>query len=153
MQVKRAIARAAAGTWPVDETADCLTLVYDDRHRRRITLTTDGGADLLLDLAEAVTLADGDGLRLDGGGWVRIAAADEPVIDVTAPTPQALLRLAWHLGNRHTPAQILADRIRIRDDHVLADMLRGLGAAVRRVKAPFAPEGGAYAPSGHDHAP
>jgi urease accessory protein len=140
----RAVARAAAGDWPAEAAQDSLTLAFDDRHRRRIRLTTDAGAALLLDLPEAAMLGDGDGLRLADGGWVRVVAAPEPVIEATAAGPQALMRLAWHLGNRHTPAQLLADRIRIRDDHVLADMLAGLGATIERRQAPFAPEAGAY---------
>jgi urease accessory protein len=145
LPMMRAVARAAAGDWPAEAARDSLTLAFDDRHRRRIRLTTDAGAALLLDLPEAALLGDGDGLRLADGGWVRVIAAPEPVIEATAAGPQALMRLAWHLGNRHTPAQLLADRIRIRDDHVLADMLAGLGATIERRQAPFAPEAGAYA--------
>jgi urease accessory protein len=147
----RAIAVAAAGDWPVEAAADSLTLAFDDRHRRRIRLTTDRGAELLLDLAEAAVLGDGDGLALEGGGWVRVIAAPEPVIEALAPDPQGLMRLAWHLGNRHAPAQILPDRIRIREDHVLAGMLEGLGARIERREAPFAPESGAYAAATRRH--
>ena len=149
--VKRAVSWAKAGTWPADRAVDSLTLSHDDRHRRRLQLETDRGTDLLLDLAEAVALSDGDGLRLDDGGWIRMIAAAEPVIDASAATTENLLRLAWHLGNRHTPAQLFADRIRIREDHVLAEMLRGLGAQVERIEAPFSPEGGAYPVGSHRH--
>jgi urease accessory protein len=143
----RAVDRAQAGRWPADAAADSLTLAYDDRHRRRIRLVTDGGRDLLLDLPDAAVLGDGDGVRLEDGRWVRVNAAEEPVIEATAGTVRGLMRLAWHLGNRHTPAQLLADRIRIRDDHVLAAMLEGLGAEVERRREPFSPEAGAYAPA------
>ena len=80
---------------------------------------------------------------------LEVTAAAEPLLQVTAATPRDLLRLAWHLGNRHLPAQIEPERILIRPDHVIADMLAGLGAVVKDVSEPFDPEGGAY--SGHDH--
>jgi urease accessory protein len=131
---------------------DTVTLTHDDRHRRRIRLTTDGGTAFLLDLAETHHLADGHLLVLDDGRFLQIRAAPEPVLEVEAATPIELARLAWHLGNRHTPVQVLADgRLRLRDDHVLAAMLKGLGASVTPCTAPFSPEHGAYAGSGHDH--
>ena len=124
--------------------ADSLTLGYEDRHRRRIRLTTDAGADVLLDLPKAVPMADGDGLALADGGWLVVRAAPEPLIEITCATPQELARIAWHLGNRHLPAEVGAASIRIRPDHVIAGMLNGLGAATREIDAPFQPEGGAY---------
>ena len=81
---------------------------------------------------------------LDDGGWLAVRAALEPLMEVTAHGPEQLARLAWHIGNRHLPAQIERDRILIRDDAVIADMLLGLGAHVHRIEAPFSPEGGAY---------
>lgn len=148
MAVRHARAVAPAGSWPADRAVDTLTLAFDDRHRRRLRLAADGGTDVLLDLPDAVVLNDGDGLVLEGGGWVAVRAAPEDLLEVTAASPAALVRLAWHIGNRHVPADLGADRILIRDDHVLADMLRGLGAVVRPVCAPFRPETGAY---GHRH--
>ena len=143
--MKRAIEAVAAGRWPGNDVTDTVTLSFDDRHRRRFLLTTDAGADLLLDLPETVALADGDGLRLDQGGWVAVVAALEPLLEVASSSPAHLARLAWHIGNRHLQAEMLSGRIHIRRDHVIADMLRGLGANVREVMAPFQPEGGAYA--------
>ncbi len=143
--MKRANEAAAAGAWPGNDAIDTVTLTFDDRHRRRFRLTTDAGKDLLLDLPETVALADGDGLRLDGGDWVRVIAAPEPLLEVVSDSPRFLARLAWHLGNRHLQAELFPECIRIRPDHVIADMLRGLGANVREVTAPFQPEGGAYA--------
>jgi urease accessory protein len=130
-----------------------VTLGFDDRHRRRIRLTDDAGADFLLDLPEAATLVEGDGLGLEGGGIIAVRAADEDVIDVRAE-PALLARLAWHLGNRHLPVAFGPDHLRIRADHVIADMLAGLGARVERRRAPFTPEPGAYAQRDghHDHA-
>ncbi len=151
----RAHRRVPAGHWPRAQCRGTITLAYDDRHRRRMQLTTDEGEALVLDLPQAVVLADGDGLMLEAGDFVAVRAAPEDVVEITAPNPDLLLRLAWHIGNRHFPAQILADRILIRDDHVMVDMVEGLGGRVHRVRVPFNPEGGAYAHAagghGHDH--
>jgi urease accessory protein len=135
-----------AGAW-AGEAADSVTLDYDGRHRRRIVLTGASGAEYLLDLAEATHLKDGDGLAIPGGGVVRVTAEPEPLLEITARTTADLLRLAWHIGNRHLAAQVFADRILIRRDHVIAHMLEHQGAWVREVSAAFDPEGGAY----HSH--
>lgn len=129
-----------------------MTLAYLDRHRRRIRLVSDAGRPFLLDLARAQRLTDGDGLELDDGGYLRVNAALEPVIEIAA-APTDLLRIAWHLGNRHLPLQVVEDRLRIRDDHVIADMVAGLGGEILRCEAPFDPEIGAYAGAAppHDH--
>jgi urease accessory protein len=142
-----------AGSWPRASAAATVTLAYDDRHRRRVRLVADDGRDFLLDLPEAIVLRDGDGLRLDDGAWLAVQAAAEEVCDIACPTPEALARIAWHLGNRHLPMQVVGGGLRIRDDHVIVAMLEGMGAAVTRRKAPFDPEGGAYARGhGHGHA-
>lgn len=131
---------------------DTITLGLDDRHRRRIRLTTDGGTALLLDLPEARRLRDGDRLVLDDGRYVLVRAASESVLDITAGDAQALVRIAWHLGNRHTPTQILPGALRIRADHVLEHLLTDhLGATVSHADAPFDPEVGAYGHAGHEH--
>jgi urease accessory protein len=143
----RATAIAADGT-PVDT----VTLAYDDRHRRRLRLTTDAGQPFLLDLAEAQVLRDGHILALDDGRLVQVRAAPEAVLDIQAPDALALARITWHLGNRHTPTQILPGALRIRADHVLEHLLTDhLGAAVTHATAPFDPEGGAYGHAPHDH--
>lgn len=139
-----------AGHWPTTERRATVTLAHHDRHRRRIRLTADDGSSFLLDLSEATVLRHGDGLKLESGGYIEVLAAPEQLIEVSAPTPELLARLAWHLGNRHLPAEIRGDRILIRDDHVIVDMLKGLGAQVRPVEAPFDPEGGAYGQHNHD---
>ena len=128
-----------------------ITLDHAARHRRRIRLTTDDGHDLLLDLPEARRLRDGDQLALDDGRLVLVRAAPEPVAELRCASPLDLARLAWHIGNRHTPAQLLDGLIRIQPDHVLLDMARGLGAAVTLTEAPFDPESGAYAGGHHHH--
>ena len=142
-----------AGRWPREEARGTVTLAYDDRHRRRLRLVSDAGEPFLLDLLRAELLAEGDGLALSDGGWLVVKAAPEALIEVTAPSPALLMRLAWHIGNRHLPAQIEAERILVRDDHVIAAMLAGLGATLRPVRAAFTPEGGAYdaAPHNHEH--
>ncbi len=149
--LKRAVEAAASGSWPFDEASDSVTLAFDDRHRRRIRMTTDSGDDVLLDLADAVALSDGDGLRLEDGSWVTVLAAPEALLEAIPDSQYHLVRLAWHIGNRHLQAELLSDRIRIRPDHVIADMLRGLGAEVSEVMAPFQPEGGAYEGANHSH--
>jgi urease accessory protein len=142
---------APAGSWPADAERDRITLAHHDRHRRRLTMRAAGGAEFLLDLPTAVALRDGDGLRLATGAYVRVLAASEDLLEITAASPAALARLAWHLGNRHLAAQIGAERILIRADHVIAGMLRGLGARVREISAPFDPESGAYDQAAHHH--
>jgi urease accessory protein len=140
----RATAVKPAGRWPAADTRGAVTLDFDDRHRRRRRYTAEGGLAFLLDLPEAAVLRDGDGLALENGGFVLVRAAPEPLVEVTADTPAQLARLAWHLGNRHLPTRIEAGRLLIRDDHVIVEMLQGLGAGIRQVSEPFDPEGGAY---------
>ncbi len=149
--MRRAISHYPAGTWPADEALDSLRLTFDDRHRRRIVLTSAKGASVLLDLPRAVAMAGGDGLRCEDGTWIAVQAAPEPLYVVSAESPYLLLRLAWHLGNRHTPTEVQAARLLIRPDPVLAEMLRGLGGTVTERFEPFQPEGGAYASGGHGH--
>ncbi|HEV2676342.1 MAG TPA: urease accessory protein UreE [Aliidongia sp.] len=147
--MRRAHTARKAGTWPAARQAGTVTLSYLERHRRRLRLVTDQGEPLLLDLAKAVLLGEGDGLELDEGGFVEVRAAKEALLEIRAGTA-GLARLAYHLGNRHLPIQLLPDALLIRDDHVIADMVRGLGGEVRAVTVPFTPEAGAYA-GGHDH--
>ena len=139
------------GHWPRERAGGTVTLAFDDRHRRRLRLTSDAGEPFLLDLSHAVVLSDGDGLVLSDGSWLAVKAAPEALLEITAPDPSLLMRLAWHLGNRHLPAQIEAQRILIRDDHVIADMIQGLGGRTQRISAPFTPEAGAYGVAPHAH--
>ncbi|WAC26802.1 urease accessory protein UreE [Ancylobacter sp. SL191] len=142
-----------AGSWEAASAADRVVLPHDGRHRRRIAMRGEGDVAFLLDLEDATRLKNGDGLLLDDGRIVAVAAAEEPVAEIVAQDPHHLARLAWHLGNRHVPAELLADRIRIARDSVLEDMARGLGATVSIVEAAFEPEGGAYeAAEAHGHA-
>ena len=136
--------------------ADTVVLDFDDRHRRRMAMTGTRGLEFLLDLESAVALRGGDALVLEDGRLVEVVAAPEPLAEIRGSDPQHLVRLAWHLGNRHLPTQITARGLRIRRDHVIEAMVQGLGARIIEIKAPFDPEGGAYAGTGHgdahDHA-
>ncbi|MEO0679578.1 MAG: urease accessory protein UreE [Pseudomonadota bacterium] len=136
------------------DAADAVTLDYEARYRRRGRLTTDGGEAVMLDLAEAVQMADGDALALEDGRRVAVRAAAEALIEVRGEDGRHLTRLAWHLGNRHLPVQVEDGRLLIRGDRVLEAMLRRLGARLTPVEAPFTPEGGAYGHGrthGHSH--
>ena len=146
--MKRACEIKPAGAWNEASAVDSIALDAHERHRRRIVLTTEGGTKFLLDLPQAIALRDGDGLLLDDGAMVRVAGRPEPLLEIAAASASGLARLAWHIGNRHIDVQISGDRLRIRRDHVIEDMLRGLGARVTPIEASFEPEGGAYA---HHH--
>lgn len=142
-----------------ESAADTVVLDFDDRHRRRMAMTGTRGLQFLLDLETAVALRGGDALVLEDGRLVEVVAAPEPLIEIRGTEPAHLVRIAWHLGNRHLPTQITARGLRIRRDHVIEAMVQGLGARVIEIEAPFDPEGGAYAAvaevhdhSGHGHA-
>src|SRR2546430_17015651 len=111
--MRRAIAMHTRGQWPEEAAVDSVTLAFLDRHRRRIRLVADSGTPFLLDLPRAQHLTEGDGLELDNGGYMRVRAAPEPVIEVVAVSPTDLLRCAWHLGNRHLPLQVFEDPPRL----------------------------------------
>jgi urease accessory protein len=133
--------------------ADTVVLDFDDRHRRRMAMTGTRGLAFLLDLENAVALRGGDALVLDDGRLVEVVAAPEPLVEIRGADPHHLIRVAWHLGNRHLPTQIMPKGLRIRRDHVIEAMVKGLGARVIEIEAPFDPEGGAYAAPApaHDH--
>ena len=119
----RAVQVRPPGSW--SDAADTVVLDFGDRHRRRMAMTGTRGLEFLLDLEEAVALRGSD--------------------------PYHLVRIAWHLGNRHLPTQIVGKGLRIRRDHVIEEMVKGLGARVIVIEAPFDPEGGAYSGGGHSH--
>ena len=135
---------------------DVVRLDHDQRNRRRMVYTTEAGRPILLDMPRPVHLRDGDLLRLEDGALVRVDAVSEALIEIHAHDTAELVRIAWHLGNRHLPTQLLPGQrggtLRIRHDHVIADMVKGLGGHCEPVLAPFDPEGGAYdGGGGHDH--
>jgi urease accessory protein len=142
--MQRASRMAGRGRWPAADAVGTVVLDYEARHRRRIRLISDNETPVLLDLEKATALRDGDGLALDGGGWIAVQAAAEDLVEVRCASAHDLHRVAWHLGNRHCPAAIEAERILIRRDHVIEEMLRGIGATLKPVIAPFDPERGAY---------
>jgi urease accessory protein len=144
--------------------ADTVVLDFDDRHRRRMAMIGTRGLNFLLDLENATALRGGDALVLEDGRLIEVVAAPEPLAEIRGTDPQHLVRIAWHLGNRHLPTQIAGRGLRIRRDHVIEAMVKGLGARVIEIEAPFDPEGGAYASAdahaeeagahghtGHDH--
>jgi len=139
-----------AGTWDAAAEVDSVSIDFDRRHRRRIVLRTEQGREVLLDLPQAVRLRHGDGLAVDNG-VVRVCAKPETLLEIHAHDEGEMMRIAWHLGNRHLPVQLLGDRIRIRADHVIKDMVEGLGGHVDEIDAPFDPEAGAYAGGHHHH--
>ncbi|MDF1718521.1 MAG: urease accessory protein UreE [Antarcticimicrobium sp.] len=146
LPVARAVREHPTG--PADDT---VTLSYDGRFLRRKRLVGDGGLTFLLDLSKTTSLNAGDALMLADGRLIAVCAAREPLLEVTGPD---LPRLAWHIGNRHTPCQIESGRLLIQRDHVIRDMLQLIGATLREVDEPFTPEGGAYGlgrTHGHDH--
>ncbi|SFG30973.1 urease accessory protein [Novosphingobium sp. CF614] len=138
-----------------DAAGDVVRLDFDQRNRRRMVFTTLAGQAILLDMSRPVHLRDGDGLRLDNGGLVRVEAQAEALLDIHAHSSAELVRIAWHLGNRHLPTQLLPGEhggtLRIRHDHVIAEMVEGLGGHCHPLLAAFDPEGGAYAGGGHGH--
>lgn len=146
-----AIESSAAG-----QPKDAVRLDHDQRNRRRMVYTTEGGRPILLDMPRPVRLRDGDLLRLEDGALVRVEAMPEALVEIHAHNTAEMVRIAWHLGNRHLPTQLLpgpeGGTLRIRHDHVIAEMVAGLGGHCEAVLAPFDPEGGAYeAGGGHHH--
>ena len=142
------------GAWSGD-VRDRVVLSYDDRFRRRILLKGEQGTQVLLSLKEAQHLQSGDALVCGDGSLIEVIAAPEQLIEIRCETEILLLRMAWHLGNRHLPTQIESDCIRIRYDKVILDMVTGLGGDVSVIDEAFNPEGGAYGGHGrvlgHDH--
>jgi urease accessory protein len=147
--MRQATKHQRAGNWPADNASDSVTLDFDARHRRRIRMITDGGEDILLNLPKAAAMADGDGLQLNVGTWLAVRAAEEQLMEIRCASQFDFVRVTWHLGNRHLPTEILADCLRIRPDHVIEEMVKGLGADVHHIEARFQPEGGAYGEHGH----
>lgn len=127
---------------------DSITLVHDERRLRRKLLTARAGTEVMVDFPQTVTLDHGGALELSDGRLVEVIAAEELLYEVRARDAAHLVRLAWHIGNRHTSAQLEDGRILIKRDHVLKTMLEGLGATVGNVSEPFFAEHGAY----HSHA-
>jgi urease accessory protein len=149
--MRRATRIQPAGSFDASAAVDRVVLDADERHRRRTVLTGESGTKFLLDLDRAVALKDGDGLVLEDGAIVTVAGRPEPLIEIEAKSPLDLVRLAWHLGNRHTQVEIVGIKLRIRRDHVLESMVAGLGGKLTPIEAPFEPEAGAHAQGAHAH--
>jgi len=142
-----------AGQWNEADACDRVVLDAEDRHRRRIVLAGEAGTKFLLDLPQPAVLRDGDGLVLDDGAIIRVVGLAEPLLELGCRTPQDLVRIAWHLGNRHTAVQIIGGKLRIRRDHVIEELVVRLGATVTEVSAPFDPETGGGHGHHHDQSP
>ena len=123
---------------------DRVTLSYEDRFLRRKVLTAASGLRFLVDLEHTTSLGQGDAFVLEDGRLIEVVPAAEDLLEVTGGAAGDLVRLAWHIGNRHMPCQIGEGRLLIQRDHVIRDMLEKLGAGLREVSEPFTPEGGAY---------
>ncbi|MFI4961053.1 MAG: urease accessory protein UreE [Hyphomicrobiales bacterium] len=148
----RAISVLAAADRHGRPVIDTAILDYAQRSAQKITVTGVKGGAFEIDLQQPARLRTDDLLLLDDGGLVEVVAAPEPLIEARAANVAALSRLAWHLGDRHVPVQVLPNRIRARRDAAIEALLKSLGAKVAMIEAPFEPEGGAYASShGHDH--
>jgi len=128
-----------------------LILPFNLRQKSRLLTALEGGEEIGVVLPRGTVLRGGDLLASDDGRVIEVIAASETVSIVTAPTPAGLARAAYHLGNRHVAVQVLEGSLRYLHDHVLDDMVRGLGFEVRFAKLPFEPEAGAYAHAGHAH--
>ena len=139
----RALSVVLAGQWAASREVGRIVADFEQRHRRRALLATDAG-DVLLDLAQAARLRDGDGLVLEDGGVIRVVALAESRVEITAFDDRTLTRIAWHLGNRHLPVQVMRNRLRIRADRTIEDMVEGLGGVSEAMQAAFDPEPGAY---------
>jgi urease accessory protein len=143
----------SAGNWQ-GQASDQIILDREDRHRRRAVLTGKNGLTCLLDEASAIHLHHGDGLELEDGRILEVLAEPEDLVEINANDADHLVKIAWHLGNRHLPTQLMGGSLRIRRDHVIEDMVAKLGGKMTPVSAPFDPEGGAYGhgqTQGHDH--
>jgi urease accessory protein len=150
-KVPRATAVCIIDAHNVARVIDEVVLAADERHRRRVTLTGARGTEFLLDLPNATILRHDSGLVLEDGSVVRVVGKPEALVEISAASSADLTRLAWHIGNRHTEVQVVGECLRMRRDHVLEEMLRGLGAHLHAIEAPFEPETGAYHSHGHDH--
>ena len=126
---------------PAGQSSDTVSLNYEDRFLRRKVLQTVAGERFLVDLKHTTSLNHGDMFELPDGRRIAVVAANETLLQITGSD---LTKLAWHIGNRHTPCQIEPDRLLIQPDHVIQDLLRLVGATVCTVEEPFTPEGGAY---------
>ncbi len=145
---ERAVARSIARAGP--DAAGSVRLDYAARLLRRKRLVTTQGWDFLVDLPKTISVEEGEAFALEDGRHVAVVAAEEAVLEVRGDLP----RLAWHIGNRHAPCQMMADALVVQDEPVMRDMLTRLGADLRPLSAAFTPEGGAYGHgrvAGHSH--
>lgn len=134
-----------------DSIADHVSLDLEGRQKRRIVLKTQQGEEFMINLAHTLTLGDGDAFKLEDGRLIGVIAAPESLYEIKGQDRLHMLRLAWHLGNRHLATEITPEALYIREDHVIGHMIEGLGGRVSPLQRPFQPESGAYAVNGHHH--
>jgi urease accessory protein len=144
-----ALAHRRKGLWPESQAEGSVTLTFEARHSSRVVLTTDHGEQVLLDLPHPAVMGDGDGLRLGDGRWIAVKAASEPLIEVRHHDLRHLVRLAWHLGNRHVPAEIGFTALRIQPNPAIEEMLVRAGAQLAELEAPFNAETGLHEHGNH----
>jgi urease accessory protein len=144
-----AVAHRRKGLWPESQAEGSVTLTFEARHSSRVTLTTDTGERVLLDLPHPAVMSDGDGLRLGDGRWIAVKAAPEPLVEAHHRDPRHLVRLAWHLGSRQVPAEIGFTALRIQPDPAIEEMLVRAGAQLTKIEAPFHPEASLQERGGH----
>ncbi|MEJ2375396.1 MAG: urease accessory protein UreE [Pseudolabrys sp.] len=149
--MRRAIRVLSAAERAGRPVADTVILDYAQRSAQKLPVSGIKGGRFEIDLAKPARLATDDTLLLDDGNLIEVVAAPEPLIEARAADLSHLARLAWHLGDRHVSAQLFANRIRVRAEASVEDLLKALGARLAHIEAPFEPEGGAYALA-HDHA-
>ncbi len=140
----RAVSVLGCGQWAASREVGRITADFEQRFRRRYLFATETGLEFLLDLKQPARLRDGDGLVLEDGGIVRVVALPEALVEITTFDDRTLTRIAWHLGNRHLPVQVMRHALRIRAEPVTEAMIEGLGGNIRPLTEAFDPEPGAY---------
>ena len=140
----RALSVQSAGSWAEAREVGRIVADFEQRFRRRFLFSTEAGWEFLLDLKTPARLRDGDGLVLEDGGIVRVVAQPESLVEITTFDDRTLTRIAWHLGNRHLPVQVMRSTLRIRAEPVIEDLVQRLGGDTNPITAAFDPEPGAY---------
>jgi urease accessory protein len=148
LQIKSKL-KAARGAYKIQVRGE-LELPFERRQKSRLHARLASGEEVALVLPRGEVLRGGDLVTASDGRVIEVVAAPEKVLHIECASATGLARAAYHLGNRHVPVQVGEGFLRIAEDHVLEEMLKGLGAKVQRMEAPFEPEAGAYA-GGHPH--
>ena len=155
LQISKIISQAAGLAPVLVKRASSIELDWDTRQKSRFDGVDSLGRQLGIFLPRGTLVRGGDVLVAEDGSMVKVIAAPQDVLRITACTshgsPFDLTRAAYHLGNRHVPIELKPDHLKIEPDHVLADLLRAMHLIVHEVSEAFEPEGGAYSAGGHSH--